>query len=155
MAAPLQMEWVFASCDTEHSASAARVKFGQIAPKARSLPAVCRCQQMDMFVPYHDIKRASDRMAARRKSDRSRASTQQIAFVSLAGAIVCNQSMQSTQAFVTSGNRCMALRRSSVVRCVYWRETAALSCPTISRAKTSERPDCIRRRGYIEVGARF
>jgi hypothetical protein len=36
------------------------------------------------------------------------------------------------QPFVTSGNRCMAARLSCVVRCVYWRETAALSCPTIS-----------------------
>ena len=38
----------------------------------------------------------------------------------------------------TSGNRSMAARLSSVVRCVYWRETAALSCPTISRAIKSE-----------------
>ena len=42
------------------------------------------------------------------------------------------------QPFVTSGNRRMAARLSSVVRCVYWRETAALSCPTISRAIKSE-----------------
>jgi len=41
---------------------------------------------------------------------------------------------------VTSGNRRMAARLSSVVRCVYWRETAALSCPTISRAIKSETP---------------
>ena len=44
------------------------------------------------------------------------------------------------QPFVTSGNRRMAARLSSVVRCVYWRETAALSCPTISRAIKSETP---------------
>ena len=44
------------------------------------------------------------------------------------------------QAFVTSGNRRIAARLSSVVRCVYWRETAALSCPTISRAMKSETP---------------
>jgi hypothetical protein len=42
--------------------------------------------------------------------------------------------------FVTSGNRCIATRLSSVVRCVYCRETAALSCPTISRAIKSETP---------------
>ena len=41
------------------------------------------------------------------------------------------------QPFVTSGNRCMALRLSSVERCVYRREIAALSCPTISRAMKS------------------
>ena len=41
---------------------------------------------------------------------------------------------------VTSGNRCIAVRLSSVVRCVYWCETAALSCPTISRAIKSETP---------------
>ena len=34
----------------------------------------------------------------------------------------------------------MAARLSSVVRCVYCRETAALSCPTISRAIKSETP---------------
>jgi hypothetical protein len=39
-----------------------------------------------------------------------------------------------------SGNRCIAARLSSVVRCVYWRETAALSCPTISRAIKSATP---------------
>ena len=44
------------------------------------------------------------------------------------------------QPFVTSGNRRIAARLSSVVRCVYWRETAALSCPTISRAIKSETP---------------
>src|SRR5439155_2173922 len=43
--------------------------------------------------------------------------------------------------FVTSGNRCIALRRWSVVRCVYCRDIAALSCPTICRASTSETPD--------------
>src|SRR5436309_9707226 len=64
MAAPLQMEWVFASCDTEHNASAARVKFSQIAPKARSLPAVCRCKEMHTFVPYHDTGRPSSEEVA-------------------------------------------------------------------------------------------
>jgi hypothetical protein len=44
------------------------------------------------------------------------------------------------QPLVTSGNRCIAARLSSVVRCVYWRETAALSCPRISRAIKSETP---------------
>jgi len=39
-----------------------------------------------------------------------------------------------------SGKRCIAARLSSVERCVYWRETAALSCPTISRAMKSETP---------------
>jgi hypothetical protein len=48
--------------------------------------------------------------------------------------------------FVTSGNRCIAARLSSVVRCVYWRETAALSCPTISRAIKSEAPGCFQHR---------
>src|SRR5215471_7761488 len=66
------MEWVFVSCDTEHNPSADRVKFGQITQKARSSPAVCRCKQMHLFVLYHDIKRASDRMAAHRKTDRRR-----------------------------------------------------------------------------------
>jgi hypothetical protein len=42
------------------------------------------------------------------------------------------------QLSVTSGSRSMVARLSSVVRCVYWRETAALSCPTISRAIKSE-----------------
>lgn len=46
----------------------------------------------------------------------------------------------SPQPFVTSGNRRMAARLSSVVRCVYCRETAALSCPAISRAIKSETP---------------
>src|SRR4030095_4158753 len=46
----------------------------------------------------------------------------------------------SPQPSVTSGNRRMAARLSSVVRCVYWRETAALSCPMISRAIKSETP---------------
>jgi len=41
---------------------------------------------------------------------------------------------------VTSGNRCTAARLSSVVKCVYCRETAVRSCPTISRAKKSETP---------------
>jgi hypothetical protein len=41
---------------------------------------------------------------------------------------------------VTSGNFCIALRRSSVVKWVYWRLTAALSWPTISRASTSDTP---------------
>src|SRR5438067_3464910 len=56
MAAPLQMEWVSASCDTEHSASGARVKCSPIPPKARSSPAVCRCKPMHTFVPYHDTE---------------------------------------------------------------------------------------------------
>src|SRR5215470_20385220 len=61
MAAGLQTEWVFASCDTEHSASAARVKCSQIAPKARLSPAVCRCKPMHTFVPYHDMKPQAQR----------------------------------------------------------------------------------------------
>src|SRR5215467_1877275 len=69
----METGWVFASCDTEHSASAARVKFGQIAPKARSSPAACRCKQTHTFILYHDIKEKSDRMAAHRKLDQRRA----------------------------------------------------------------------------------
>src|SRR5262245_10529918 len=38
---------------------------------------------------------------------------------------------QCNQTSLTSGNRRMAARLSSVVRCVYCRETAALSCPTV------------------------
>src|SRR5437899_3464127 len=64
MAAPLPMEWVFASCDTEHSASAARVKCSQIARKAQSLLALCRCKPMHMFAPYHDTERASSEKIA-------------------------------------------------------------------------------------------
>src|SRR4029450_8616388 len=56
MAATVQTEWVFASCDTEHSASAARVECSRIAPKARPSPAVCRCKPMHTFVPYHDTE---------------------------------------------------------------------------------------------------
>ena len=41
---------------------------------------------------------------------------------------------------VTSGSRCIAARLSSVERCVYCRDTAALSWPTISRAIKSETP---------------
>src|SRR5262245_50210799 len=42
-----------------------------------------------------------------------------------------------------SGNRCMAARRTALDRWVYWRETAALWLPTISRANTSESPDAL------------
>jgi len=54
--APLQMEWVFASCDTEHSASAVPVKCNQIARKAQSSPVVYRCKSMHTFVPYYDTE---------------------------------------------------------------------------------------------------
>jgi hypothetical protein len=35
--------------------------------------------------------------------------------------------------FVTSGNRCIALHRSSVVKCVYWRDCGALVSYNFSR----------------------
>src|SRR5882724_1436125 len=60
---PLQMEWVFVSCATEHNASAVRVKCSQAAPRARSLPAVCRCKPMHTFAPYHDTGRPSSEKA--------------------------------------------------------------------------------------------
>src|SRR5438045_3735087 len=49
-------------------------------------------------------------------------------------------SSHSGQRSVTSGNRCIALRKSSVERWVYCLEIAVLSCPTISRASTSDTP---------------
>src|SRR5437764_14103041 len=61
MAAPLRMEWAFVLCDTEHSASAARVKCGPMALKVPWSPAACRCKPRRTSGPYHDTEYATPR----------------------------------------------------------------------------------------------